>query len=141
LVPARNAAVGVTNMQLPGAAPAGITTGAVTPLTVNEAFVLSSAAVPAILQIFRVEALFVNVAIVAFEASPTGTTNVPAPRPRLLDTSRFVGSEAIAVTNVAGDPVSVTVTLPAGTVIGRLQDPTGTDVVVAKLIGPAIENE
>src|SRR4051794_13987025 len=105
LVPARNGVVGVTSMQLPGAPPAGMTSGAVIPLTVNVALTLFRLAAPAILQIFRVEALFVNVAIVAFEASPAGTVKVPAPSGRLLDTSRLAGNDAMSVTLVAGDPV------------------------------------
>jgi len=82
----------------------------------------------------------VNVAIVAFEASPGGTVKVPVAPVRLLETSLFEGKAAIDDTNVAGDPVSVTVTFPAGTVTGGLQAPTGTDCVEVKPIGPAMEN-
>jgi len=141
-VPARQAAVGVTSMQFPpGPAPAGITTDAAAPVTVNVAFVFRRLVAPATLQIFSVEALFVNVAMVAFDASPGGTTNVPVAPARLLETRRFAGNAVIEATDVAGEPVSVTVTLPAGSVIGELHAPTGTVVVVAKFIGAAIENE
>jgi hypothetical protein len=106
---------------------------------VKLALAFSRLAAPATLQIFRVGALLVNVARVELEASPGRTVKVPVAPARLLETSRLAGKAEMAVTKGAGAPVSVTTTFPAGTVIGGLQAPTGTVVVVVKAMGAAME--
>jgi hypothetical protein len=138
----------VTRTQLPpvAAVPAGTVNAPVTPLTVNEKFVPTSEAVPAILQIFSRGALLVNVTIVSFETSPAGTVaTMHDGEAGAQAAPRFTkpGGGPVAVTEVTNadePPVSLTVTVPAGTVSGVLHAPTGTVVVVVKPIAPATLN-